>query len=150
MSTRVSSNLTLLLKIFLPTLWITFFGLLTLAIFFSSGEENHLFGDWTFKLSVLGFFLLFFIFIYFTIMKLLRVEYSQTAFSASNYFKTYQYSYDDIEFIKEYDLIIKTVVRIKMKGKTKHGNSIYFLKSKEWYNGFVESNPQIFDNIVVK
>lgn len=150
MSTRVSSNLTLVLKIFLPTLWIAFFGLLTLAIFFASGEENLLFGDWTFKLSVLGFFLVFLVFIYFTIMKLLRVEFAEDAFSASNYFQTYQYRYIDIEEIKEYNLIFKTLVRIKMKGLTKHGRSIYFLKSKAWYNDFVAKHPQIFESLITK
>jgi len=150
MSTRVSSNLTLVLKIFLPTLWIAFFGMLTLAIFFSSGEDNLLFGDWTFKLGVLGFFLFFLAFIYFTIMKLLRVEFSESAFSASNYFQTYQYKYEDVEEIVEYNIIIKTIVRIKMKGVTKHGRSIYFLKSKEWYNDFVESHPQKFESLIKK
>lgn len=150
MSTRVSSNLTLVLKIFLPTLWIAFFGLLTLAIFFSSGEENLLLGDWTFKLSVLGLFLVFFVFIYFTIMKLLRVEFAEDAFSASNYFQTYQYTYDDIEKIVEYNLILKTLVGIKMKGITKHGRYIYFLKSKVWYNDFVAKHPHIFENLILK
>lgn len=150
MSTRVSSNLTLVLKIFLPTLWIAFFGLLTLAIFFSSGEENLLFGDWTFKLSALGLFLVFFVFIYFTIMKLLRVEFAEDTFSASNYFQTYQYRYDDIEEIKEYNLIFKTIVGIKMKGITKHGRCIYFLKSKAWYNDFVAKHPQIFESLIRK
>lgn len=150
MSTRVSSNLTLVLKIFLPTLWIAFFGMLTLAIIFSSGEDNLLFGDWTFKLSVLGFFLLFLVLIYFTIMRLLRVEFDEQTFSASNYFQTYQYRYEDVEEIKEYDILIKTIVRIKMKGKTKHGNSIYFLKSKAWYKGFTESRPEIFEPLIKK
>ena len=150
MSTRVSSNLTLVLKIFLPTLWIAFFGLLTIAIFFSSGEENLLFGDWTFKLSVLGFFLVFLFFIYFTVMKLLRVEFSTEAFSASNYFQTYQYSYEDIEELKEYNLIFKTLVCIKMKGITKHGRNIFFLKSKAWYNDFIAKHPEIFENLISK
>ncbi len=148
MSTRVSSNLTLVLKIFLPTLWIAFFGLLTVAIFFSSGEENLLFGDWTFKLSVLGFFLVFLFFIYFTLMKLLRVEFSDPTFSASNYFQTYQYRYEDIDKIKEYNLILKTVVCIKMRGVTKHGKNIYFLKSKAWYNDFVAEHPHIFTGLL--
>lgn len=150
MSTRVSSNLTLVLKIFLPTLWIAFFGLLTLAIFFSSGEENLLFGDWTFKLGVLGFFAIFLAFIYKTIMKLLRVEFAEDTFSASNYFETHQYQYEDVEEIKEYNLIFKTLVQIKMKGLTKYGQSLYFLKSKAWYNDFVESRPHIFDNLITK
>jgi len=150
MSTRVSSNLTLVLKIFLPTLWIAFFGLLTVAIFFSSGEENLLFGDWTFKLGVLGFFLIFLLFIWSTIMKLLRVEFSEEAFSASNYFETYQYKYEDIEEIIEYNILIKTIVQIKMKGKTKHGQNIYFLKSKAWYNGFVKEHPHIFQDLIKK
>lgn len=150
MSTRVSSNLTLILKIFFPTLWIAFFGLLTIAIFFSSGEDNLLFADWTFKLSVLGFFLLFLVIIYFTIMKLLRVEFAEKTFSASNYFKTYQYKYEDIDEIVEYDILIKTIVRIKMKGMTKHGRSIFFLKSKSWFNSFVEAHPETFTTILRK
>lgn len=150
MSTRVSSNLTLVLKIFFPTLWIAFFGLLTIAIFFSSGDENLIFGDWSFKLGVLGFFLFFLLFIYKTIMRLLRVEFDEEAFSASNYFETRQYKYEDIEEIKEYNLVLKTLVQIKMKGLTKYGPSLYFLKSKVWYKGFVESHPHIFDNLIEK
>lgn len=148
MSIRVSSNLTLVLKIFLPTLWIAFFGLMTLAILFSSGDENLLLGDWTFKLSALGLFIVFFLFIYFTIMKLLRVEFAENTFSASNYFQTFQYNYEDIAEIKEYNLILKTLVRIKMKGLTKHGHSIYFLKSNAWYNDFVAEHPHIFDDLI--
>lgn len=150
MSTRVSSNLTLVLKIFFPTLWIAFFGLLTLAIFFSSGDENLIFGDWSFKLGVLGFFLIFLVFIYMTIMKLLRVEFDEDAFSASNYFETRQYKYEDVEVINEYNLVFKTLVQIKMKGLTKYGQSLYFLKSKAWYNGFIESHPHIFDDLIEK
>lgn len=83
-------------------------------------------------------------------MKLLRVEFSPDAFSVSNYFQTYQYRYEDIEEIKEYNIILKTIVRIKMKGDTKHGRSIYFLKSKVWFNDFVTEHPNIFRNILTK
>ena len=83
-------------------------------------------------------------------MKLLRVEFAEKYFSASNYFQTYQYKYEDIEEIKEYNLIFKTLVRIKMKGLTKHGQSISFLKSKAWYNDFVTKHPQIFESLIRK
>ena len=145
---RVSSNITLFLKIFLPTAWIVFFGLISLAILFANGEDNPMFGNWIFKLVTLSFFLLFLTFLYFTIMRLLRVEFGKEAFIVSNYFKTYQYRYSDIEQIKEYDLIVKKLIRIKMKGDTKLGRSFYFLKSPDLYEGFIRSNKEIFKELI--
>lgn len=81
-------------------------------------------------------------------MRLLRIEFSEDSFSASNYFVTHRYKYEDVEEIKEYSLIFKTVVEIKMKGPTKYGKSLYFIKSKAWYNGFIESHPQIFEPLI--
>ena len=145
---RVSSNMTLVLKIFLPTAWFVFFGMLTAAILFSSGEENPLFANTTFKIISLSMFICFLVFLYLTVMRLMRVEYSDHVFSASNYFKTYQYLYQDIEKIKEIDLILFSLVKIKMKAPTRLGRKIYFLKSKALYNDFVANHSDIFEKLM--
>lgn len=147
---RVSSNLTLVLKIFIPTMWIVFFTLLTLGILLSSPEDNHLFGNVFFKLGFLIFFLLFFAIIYFTLMRLLRVEYGDNVFSATNYFKTYRYHFDDVAAIYEYDLLFKKLIRIKMKAKTSLGSNLYFLRSAELYDDYVASHPHIYGDLLKK
>ena len=57
---RVSSNLTLVLKIFIPTMWIVFFGMLTVAILLADSGDNPLFGNPIFKLGAALFFIFFF------------------------------------------------------------------------------------------
>lgn len=140
---RVSSNLTLVLKVFIPTLWITFFSLLTVAIVLA-GEDNFYFSQWHVKVAAVIMFILFLAFLYFTVMRLLRVEFGEGVFSASNYFKTLQYNFSDVEDINEYDLIFKKLVRIKMKGKTQFGKSIYFLASKVHYNEYKQKHQALF------
>lgn len=147
-TTRVSSNWTLVLKVFVPTLWIVFFTLFTVAVIFSSGVDNALFGSPVFKLGTVGFYLLFFALIYMTLMKLQRVEYGDEAFTASNYFKTYRYRYKDVERIKIVDLLLKKLVIIQMKSKTSLGRNIYFLRSAALHDDFVQTHPHIFQSLI--
>lgn len=142
---RVSSNLTLVLKVFVPTLWITFFGLMTVAVLFA-GEDNFFFAQTHIKLIFLVSFLVFLALIYFTVMRLLRVEFGEGVFTASNYFKTLQYTFDDIDDIIEYDMLIKKLVRIKMKGKTQYGSSIYFLASQPHYREYKQKHRALFED----
>ena len=102
---RVSSNSSLFLKIFIPTFWLVFFGLFTLMTVITE-NENPVFNTIEYKISIIILYLIGALVMYWSFIKLKRVEMGPKAFSVSNYFKTYQYSYGSIDFFRENNYFI--------------------------------------------
>lgn len=125
--TRVSANTTLFWKIFVPVFYTTIFGLLALVIVFDLGANFSIFSNLYVKISYLLMFLSLIGFMYFTIIQLKRVEFDKDRFIATNYFKTYQYAFDDIKAYKTYDFIIFKLHSIHLKAKGKFGSKIRFI-----------------------
>ena len=88
---RVSSNLTLLFKIFIPTAWIAFFTPMTIAFLIAERANLPFGGGTVVRIGFLVGFLLFLLLIYYLLLPLKRVELAQDGIYVSNYFKTYRY-----------------------------------------------------------
>lgn len=144
---RVSSNLTLALKIFLPTVWVTFFGLFTIAILFAENANLPFGGGTLIRLSFLVGFLLFLFLMYVSVLRLKRVEFGDDGIYVSNYFKTYRYKYIDIESIKESDYLILKVAVIKLKEKGQLGLKLPFIISGVHYDDFIKNHPSYFEHL---
>lgn len=126
-SIRVSSNMTLILTLFLPTISLVFLGLIAVASIFSEDYMGP-FPALSFSRYIfLIVFILYFLFLYFTILKLKRVELSQKQLLASNFFKTYAYEYKDIESLKRLNLLLIKIWVVKLKYKGKFGRRIPFI-----------------------
>ena len=97
MMQRVSSNLTVFFKLFLPTVWIVFFTIFTISIFTIDGQSLPFLTSPVFKYPFLLVYLIFFALIYFTIVQLKRVEMGSDCYFVSNYLKTYRLVFEDIE-----------------------------------------------------
>jgi len=138
---RISSNLTLLLKIFIPTLWISFFGVFTIAFLFTNIKQLDAF--LYYKVGMLIFFLAFTAIFYFTVMQLKRVELDKGHIYASNYLKTYRYSYDSVEKMTERDMWLFTLVKIHLKSPGKFGKKMSFLLDEAMLKDFLEKNPEM-------
>ncbi|MBK9254050.1 MAG: hypothetical protein IPM42_01035 [Saprospiraceae bacterium] len=142
MTSRISSNLTLFFKLFLPTIWIVFFGTFGIAIFISENSQIPLLTSPAFKYSFLFFYLLFLSILYYTIIPLKRVEFGSEYYVVSNYFKTFRLYYSDM---KEIDIIslgrFKYVV-ITFTGSGSFGKKIKFLASSFLWNNFMSNNPE--------
>ena len=140
---RISSNSTLFLKIFLPTFWMVFFGIFTIAICFVS--EVPFYGSIpanVFKICTVAFFLAGSALLYFSLMQLMRVELDSQYLYASNYFKTYRYPYDSIEKIIERDLGLFHLTSIYLKEQGRFGKKISFLLDEEMWRDFLKKNPE--------
>lgn len=139
---RISSNATLILKIFLPTFWIVFFGVCTVAV---SLLDTPYFGSvpaiWM-KSGLAAFFLAGTALLYFTLMKLKRVELDDLYVYASNYFKTYRYPYHNVEKITERDLGLFHLVSVYLKAPGNFGKKITFLLDEQMFRDFLEKNPE--------
>lgn len=145
---RVSSNITLVLKIFLPTFWFVFFTSFLVAILFVDGDKIPLLASLPFKLGYISMYLIFGTFLFFTVIQLLRVEFGLEKFTISNYLNTYAYAYQDIASIDESNYYIFRLITIKLKAKGSLGKTIRFIPSYKTYVEFVEENPLIFSHLL--
>ncbi len=144
---RISSNLTIFYKLFLPTFWFIFMGCLTAFVVFSDSQTTPLFPDFNSKMIFLGLFVLFGILIYFSIFQLKRMDANASGFFISNYFKTYKYSFADVEDIKYLDLPFFKLMRIKMKGKTAMGKHFMVLYKKLYWTDYKEQYPALVQHL---
>ena len=120
--TRVSSDWTLFLKLFLPTVWIVFFGIVELVMIFYQMLPPLLIG-----VSIISYAIGVLV-LYATILRLKRVECAEDYLYVTNYFKTYRYSYDSIASTRKTHLLIAQIVTIRFKERTSFGRRIYFIK----------------------
>ena len=147
---RVSSNYTIVFKLFFPTTWLVFFGLFAIVTLIIENDNNPFFNTFQFKIGVVLFYLIGALFLYFTFLKLKRVEFGTDNFFVSNYFKSYQYVYEDIESIKQNNYIIIKTVNIILRKKGSFGKKISFLPQSEFLMEFIREHPGLFDHLEEK
>lgn len=130
MSKRISSSITLLLRLFVPVFWLVFFGAFSIAILFFSQENMPQFQTIGFRIGVIVFYLIGVLFLYFTFLKLKRVEVDQDFVYVTNYFKNFRYPYHNIESISVTNLLLFQLTTLRLKEKGSFGKKIHFLQSK--------------------
>lgn len=140
---RVSSNLTILFKIFIPTVWIVFFSIFTLMLFIASEQQIPFLTSPSFKFPFLAAYILFFLLIYFTLLQLKRVEMGAGYYYVSNYFKTYKLIYEDIERVDIIPVGRILVVTFHLRARSSFGKKIIFLASKNLFTLFLRDNPDV-------
>lgn len=145
---RLSTSATLLLKIFLPTFWIVFFGLMTAFVVFTGPGKSPLVGNLIFKAGFLGFFLLGLVILYFTLLQLKRVEYDDEFLYVTNFFKTYRYPFHNIEKIKESNFLLFYTARVTFKEPGSFGKKIVFIESRQKFEDFIKSRPEIAAQLI--
>ena len=144
---NISSNLTLFLKIFIPTLWIVFFGLFTIASLLTT-EEISIVTNSTFRIGLLIFFTTGCTILYFTLIQLKRVDMDSEFMYVSNYFKTYRYSYPSIEQIKERDFLLFHTIHVYLKEPGKFGKKFVFVSRSNKLDRFLKHHPLVANQLV--
>ncbi len=140
---RVSSNLTIFFKLFVPTVWGVFFSIFTLTLFIIDENTLPFLTSPVFKYPFLAAFLFFFTLIYFTLLQLKRVEMGPEYYIVSNYFKTFRLIYEDIVKIDIIPLGGLQVVTFRLRAKGSFGKKITFLASKNLYESFLQEHPEV-------
>jgi hypothetical protein len=143
MTHRVSSNITLFLKLFIPTAWGVFFTLFTASIFIIDEVTLPFLTAPVFKFPFLAAYLLFFFLMYKTLMQLKRVELGEEYYVVSNYFKTYRFFYKDIQSIDTIHLGRLQLVTFTLTLPGSLGKRIHFLASKSLWNLCLTEYPVI-------
>lgn len=141
--TRLSSNFTIVLKLFIPILYVVFFGSYLIASFLISVDDSPLLASPIFKMVYGSVFCLFILLFYFTILKIKRVDANGEKLAITNYIKTYQYPWSDVDYIKTRNYGLFRTMRIYFKGKTSFGKKISFIPSEAMVEDFVRKYPDI-------
>ena len=125
---QLSSNWTLLFRLFIPTLWFAFFGTFLIAVLRADKSQSDI--SVNYLLYGLFFFVFAFIIIFrYTLFRLKRIDTDDTHIYVSNYFKSVRYLFRDIESITVSKGILFNYGTLNLKGKGIFGDKIIFLAS---------------------
>ncbi len=145
---RVSSNLTLFFKFFVPIFWMVLFGSFTVAVFALNYDYYGEFPGGPFRIGTLFFFgsgaLLFLL----TLLRLKRVEMDGEFIFVTNYFKYARYPFHQIEKIRESNFLFLKIVRITLRTPGTFGRSFFFIASSGRYADFWIEHPELRADIV--
>ncbi len=142
---RVSSQLTIVLRIALPTIWFTavlsILGMLTWAVRGKAGLFSNPY-IWIGVLFIIG---TGFAFVRFILWRLYRIDMDNEHLYVSNYFKTYKYPYTEVDSIADANILKGRIYRITLKAKGTFGQKLYFLASKVLWLDFKTEHPELSD-----
>lgn len=140
---HVSSNLTLFLKLFVPTFWLVFFGAFTIAVWLMGYEYYGRIPGNYMRWGATLFFLLGALFLWLTVLRLKRVEMDGDQVYVTNYFKHFRYAMSNIERISETDLVLFRLVTIRFKKAGYFGKKVHFLASRSRYQHYFAHHPEL-------
>lgn len=141
---RVSSNVTLFLKFFIPVFWLVFFGGFTVASLLSSYSHVGNIPAIYFKIGVVLFYVSGLAMFGFTLFRLFRVEMGPQTVYVTNYFKHIQYPFTSIESIEISNFGgFFTVGIVKLKEKGSFGRKLNFVVNKSRLDDYWEMYPEV-------
>jgi hypothetical protein len=147
---RVSSQLTILIRIALPTMWIVTLVSLVVLLTYSVQGKAHIFSNpilWIILIFIFGSTVLF---IKYILWRIFRIDMDERHLYVSDYFKTFKYPFTDIESITDSKVLPGRIYKITLKSKGTFGKEISFLASRKLWDDFVAEHPQIFNEILHK
>lgn len=134
---RISSNLTLLYKFFIPTFLTVLLGAVSIASWVINSVPLN-----TKIILTISYFVLL-IAMVFTLLRLKRVEIDADFVYVTNYFRHFRYPYHNIEKIIERDYRLFRIATIHFVKPGSFGKTAIFLPSGSLYNDFWEAHPAL-------
>ncbi len=141
---RLSSNLTIILKLFIPIVYIVFFGSLLIGSLVVDPNDAPLIANPIFRSAFALVFFSFLGLMYISVFQLKRVDADENFLYINNYKQTFRYPWSDIKKLKTLHFGLFKIVRIQFMSKTSLGKKVTFLPSSQLLKEFMISNPEIF------
>lgn len=139
---QVSSNLTLLLRIFIPVLFTVFFGAMTVYLWVDQrGYYGNVSGT-TVRLVFTAFFIGMLAVFLLTVWRLRRVEMSREWVYVTDFFRQARYPWSNISAVTETSIGIGRIVRVRFHAPGSFGESALFLASGSRWRLFKEEHPE--------
>ena len=145
---RVSTNLTLFYKFFIPIFWIVFFGSVTVAVLAYPFAYIGNIPAGSFRLGILFIYLSGVLLLAFSLMRLKRVETDDHFFYVTNYFKTARYPFHSIERVVERKFFFFNTATIYFKEKGIFGKRAFFVPSNLRFRDFWDANPALKEQLL--
>lgn len=145
---RLSTNLTLFYKFFIPVFWIVFFGALTIACMAYEFDYVGNIPAGTFRIGVLVFYFSGLLMFAFTLLRLKRVEASDEFLYVTNYFKAARYPLHNVKYLSEYRFLWLQLVSIHFNTPGQFGKRASFVASRQQYHDFWETYPDLRPQLV--
>jgi hypothetical protein len=142
---RVSSQLTIVLRIVIPTVWFTSIVATLVMLTWAVRGRAGLFSNPYIWLSILFVVGTGFAFIRFVLWRLYRIDMDSEHLYVSNYFKTYKYPYSEVLAIRDAGIMKERIYRITLKSKGSFGQNLYFVASKVLWLDFKNEHPELSD-----
>lgn len=139
---RVSSNLTLALVIFLPVVWLTFFGALTLTFWFYQLDYYGTIPGPALRVGLLLFMIASVLFFYFANWKLKRVETDEHFIYVTNYVKHVRYPLHQVASVGKRDWKLFRTITIYLKVPGSFGSRITFIPSGRFFEEYIARHPE--------
>ncbi|HMP23447.1 MAG TPA: hypothetical protein PKC76_04910 [Saprospiraceae bacterium] len=132
---RVSTNLTLFYKLFIPCFWVAFFGAATLTTLTMSDNA-------TLRSGMLAGYAGSIVVLYFTVFQLKRVEMNHESVYVTNYFRHFRYPLQDVEKIVHRNFLLFRTATIHLRAPGSFGKTMTFIPSSRLYEDFWKSHPE--------
>ncbi len=144
---QLSSSSTLILRLFIPTIWTVFFGAFAVVGWMTSEDFVGPFQSTIYRTVTTLFVVVGLILIRISFWRLHRMDADPGHLYVSNYFRTYKYTLGAIDriSIRHYGLFYLGRVELVVKGKL--GQKIWFVPSRKRIEQFLRNNPVWFDKI---
>ncbi|HRQ29059.1 MAG TPA: hypothetical protein PLU49_03225 [Saprospiraceae bacterium] len=139
---RLSSNWTIVLKIVIPIIWLSFFASLLLASLLANAIEAPQVANASFKMNMVIFIISGLVFFYFTLFRIKRADADGQFIYISNYFKTVRYTLNSVKEYELYDHLLFKAIHIHLHEKGRFGKRIIILPKMIHFKVFIEETGQ--------
>ena len=138
----LSSSATIMLKIFLPIFWFSFFGAFALALWFAQESSGSILAR-NLRYGILVFLAIGLVLMWISVVQLKRVEWDDNAFIVSNYRKHVKYPLGAIQKIKETDLLLFKLITLRPSDPRFFGKKIHFIINSGKLQQFLNEHPDV-------
>lgn len=142
---RVSSQLTIVLRIVIPTVWFTAILSTLVMLTWAVRGKAGLFSNPYIWLGVILIIATGYAFIRLLLWRVYRVDMDSEYLYVTNYFKTYKYPYSEVDTIQDAGILKGRIFRITLKAKGSFGQKLYFVASKTLWLDFKNEHPELSD-----
>jgi hypothetical protein len=136
---HLSSNLTVILKYFVPLVWTVFFGALCIIFWMTDELMIGNLDLFIFRIGWTSFFLIGTILMIFSLMRLMRVESDGAFIYITNYFKIYKYPIPNVQKITTKDYSFFKLATIHFIEPGFFGKRVVFMQSRNRFEQGVEA-----------
>ena len=140
---RISSGLTLMLRIFLPVFYTVFMLTWIIATIRAGDEVSPLFASKIYQVAMITFLFIGLFIIRLTLWRLKRMDIAKDFIYITDYFKTFRYSFNSIASIEPFSIAWLKFLRITLKEKGSLGKVFIVLIEKKMWDSYCSAHPEM-------